>query len=66
MHPDTGGCCGTMDIRAEVMRLSYAKVRALLKAAGLRANGKSAVLREELIAHRGGSTPAAGPRCLMV
>ena len=55
-----------MDIRAEVMRLPYANVQALLKAAGLRANGKSAVLREELIAHRGGSTPAAGPRCLMV
>ena len=49
-----------MEIRAEVMRLSYKKVQALLKAAGLRASGKAEVLREELIAHRGGSTSAAG------
>ena len=50
----TRNCCGTMDIREEVMRLSYKDVRKLLKAAGLRANGKSAALREELTAHRGG------------
>jgi hypothetical protein len=43
-----------MDIREEVMRLSYKDVRKLLKEAGLPANGKSAALREELTAHRGG------------
>ena len=50
LRPDLGGTILNTQI------LSYRKVRALLKAAGLRANGKGEVLREELIAHRGGST----------